>query len=195
VRLLRRTRCGRPRQRSCWIRACPSRPARTSSTTSTSRPPRYMIKGGVQCATPCFSSRVSDVRTRHGTGIENFSPNHANAGMFRARRGPIGHFSGQKRPCVASSAQWSPHFPSDCQRLLKSRGLFRRSHTPTYNASLHDGRLQSGHRSVPRLSMRNANNILARHIKPAGRKLGIGWINWLVLRPSTRLIIRVGAKR
>ena len=25
------------------------------------------------------------------------------------------------------------------------------------------------------------NNILARHIKPAGRKLGIGWVNWLVL--------------
>jgi integrase len=28
------------------------------------------------------------------------------------------------------------------------------------------------------------NNILVRHLKPAGTKLGIGWINWLVLRRS-----------
>ena len=28
------------------------------------------------------------------------------------------------------------------------------------------------------------NNILTRHIKPAGRKLGIGWVNWQVLRRS-----------
>ncbi len=28
------------------------------------------------------------------------------------------------------------------------------------------------------------NNILSRHIKPAGRKLGIGWVNWQVLRRS-----------
>ena len=28
------------------------------------------------------------------------------------------------------------------------------------------------------------NNVLARHIKPAGRKLGIGWVNWQVLRRS-----------
>jgi integrase len=28
------------------------------------------------------------------------------------------------------------------------------------------------------------NNILVRHIKPAGRKLGIGWVNWQVLRRS-----------
>jgi integrase len=28
------------------------------------------------------------------------------------------------------------------------------------------------------------NNILVRHIKPAGSKLGISWINWLVLRRS-----------
>lgn len=28
------------------------------------------------------------------------------------------------------------------------------------------------------------NNILVRHIKPAGSKLGIGWINWLVFRRS-----------
>jgi integrase len=28
------------------------------------------------------------------------------------------------------------------------------------------------------------NNILVRHIKPAARKLGIGWVNWQVLRRS-----------
>ena len=28
------------------------------------------------------------------------------------------------------------------------------------------------------------NNILVRHLKPAGTKLGIGWVNWLVLRRS-----------
>ena len=28
------------------------------------------------------------------------------------------------------------------------------------------------------------NNILVRHLKPAGRKLGIGWVNWQVLRRS-----------
>jgi integrase len=35
------------------------------------------------------------------------------------------------------------------------------------------------------------NNILVRHLKPAGVKLGIGWVNWLVLRRSfaTRLKI------
>lgn len=35
------------------------------------------------------------------------------------------------------------------------------------------------------------NNILARHIKPAGRKLGIGWINWLVLRRSYATWLRM----
>ena len=28
------------------------------------------------------------------------------------------------------------------------------------------------------------HNILSRHLKPAGRKLGIGWVNWQVLRRS-----------
>ncbi len=28
------------------------------------------------------------------------------------------------------------------------------------------------------------NNILVRHLKPAGSKIGIGWVNWLVLRRS-----------
>ena len=28
------------------------------------------------------------------------------------------------------------------------------------------------------------NNILSRFIKPAGRKLGMGWVNWRCLRTS-----------
>jgi integrase len=28
------------------------------------------------------------------------------------------------------------------------------------------------------------NNILTRHIKPAAKKIGLPWINWLVLRRS-----------
>jgi hypothetical protein len=28
------------------------------------------------------------------------------------------------------------------------------------------------------------NNILSRHIKPAARNLGIGWVNWQALRRS-----------
>ena len=35
------------------------------------------------------------------------------------------------------------------------------------------------------------NNILARHIKPAGRELGIGWVNWLVLRRSYATWLRM----
>ena len=35
------------------------------------------------------------------------------------------------------------------------------------------------------------NNILARHIKPAGRKLGIGWVNWQVLRRSHATWLRM----
>ncbi len=35
------------------------------------------------------------------------------------------------------------------------------------------------------------NNILTRHIKPAARKLGIGWVNWLVLRRSYATWLRM----
>jgi integrase len=35
------------------------------------------------------------------------------------------------------------------------------------------------------------NNILARHIKPAARTLGIGWVNWLVLRRSYATWLRM----
>jgi integrase len=35
------------------------------------------------------------------------------------------------------------------------------------------------------------NNVLTRHIKPAARKLGIGWVNWLVLRRSYATWLRM----
>ena len=35
------------------------------------------------------------------------------------------------------------------------------------------------------------NNILTRHIKPAARELGLGWINWLVLRRSYATWLRM----
>jgi len=35
------------------------------------------------------------------------------------------------------------------------------------------------------------NNILTRHIKPAAEKLGIGWVNWLVLRRSYATWLRM----
>jgi integrase len=35
------------------------------------------------------------------------------------------------------------------------------------------------------------NNILVRHIKPAGRKIGIPWVNWLVLRRSYATWLRM----
>jgi len=38
------------------------------------------------------------------------------------------------------------------------------------------------------------HNILSRHIKPAARKLGIGWVNWQVLRRSyATWLIEAGA--
>jgi integrase len=35
------------------------------------------------------------------------------------------------------------------------------------------------------------NNILTRHIKPAARKVGMGWVNWLVLRRSYATWLRM----
>jgi integrase len=35
------------------------------------------------------------------------------------------------------------------------------------------------------------NNILVRHIKPAGRKIGIPWVNWQVLRRSYATWLRM----
>jgi integrase len=35
------------------------------------------------------------------------------------------------------------------------------------------------------------NNVLARHIKPPAKKLGIGWVNWLVLRRSYATWLRM----
>jgi len=38
--------------------------------------------------------------------------------------------------------------------------------------------------SVAKAAPMRDNNILSRHIKPVARKLGIGWVNWQVLRRS-----------
>ena len=38
--------------------------------------------------------------------------------------------------------------------------------------------------SVVKGSPLRDNNVLSRHIKPAARQLGIGWVNWQVLRRS-----------
>jgi hypothetical protein len=37
------------------------------------------------------------------------------------------------------------------------------------------------------------NNVLTGHIKPAGRKVGIPWVNWLVLRRFATWLRTVGA--
>lgn len=55
-----------------------------------------------------------------------------------------------------------------------------RHHKVVKSDSPDDLVFQSVAKGVP---MRD-NNILSRHIKPAGRQLGIGWVNWQVLRRS-----------
>ena len=35
------------------------------------------------------------------------------------------------------------------------------------------------------------NNVLVRHLKPAGRKLGIEWVNWQVLRRSFATSLKI----
>jgi len=53
-----------------------------------------------------------------------------------------------------------------------------------YKAVKFDGPENLVFQSVAKGAPMRDNNILSRHIKPAGRKLGIGWINWQVLRRS-----------
>jgi integrase len=60
-----------------------------------------------------------------------------------------------------------------------------------YQAVKSDGPDDLVFQSVQRGCPMRDNNILARHIKPAGRKLGIGWINWLVLRRSYATWLRM----
>lgn len=60
-----------------------------------------------------------------------------------------------------------------------------------YRAVKSDGPDDLVFQSVQRGCPMRDNNILARHIKPAGRKLGIGWINWLVLRRSYATWLRM----
>jgi integrase len=63
--------------------------------------------------------------------------------------------------------------------------------TRRYRAVKSDGPDDLVFQSVKSGSPMRDNNILARHIKPAGRKLGIGWVNWLVLRRSYATWLRM----
>jgi integrase len=65
------------------------------------------------------------------------------------------------------------------------------SGTRRYQAVKSDGPDDLVFQSVQSGCPMRDNNILARHIKPAGRKLGIGWINWLVLRRSYATWLRM----
>ena len=60
-----------------------------------------------------------------------------------------------------------------------------------YRAVKSDGPDDLVFQSVKKGSPMRDNNILARHIKPAARKLGIGWVNWLVLRRSYATWLRM----
>jgi len=53
-----------------------------------------------------------------------------------------------------------------------------------YKAVKSDGPDDLVFQSVLTGSPMRDNNVLSRHIKPAARKLGIGWVNWQVLRRS-----------
>jgi integrase len=53
-----------------------------------------------------------------------------------------------------------------------------------YNAVKSDGPEDLVFQSVMKGAPMRDNNILTRHIKPAARKLKIGWVNWQVLRRS-----------
>jgi integrase len=59
-------------------------------------------------------------------------------------------------------------------------GRSRRRYRAVKSAGPNDLVFQSVRKGAP---MRD-NNILSRHIKPAARELGIGWVNWQVLRRS-----------
>lgn len=62
--------------------------------------------------------------------------------------------------------------------IRAGRGLRR------YKAVKSDGQNDLVFQSVVTGAPMRDNNILSRHIKPAARKLGIGWVNWQVLRRS-----------
>jgi integrase len=63
--------------------------------------------------------------------------------------------------------------------------------TRRYQAVKSDGPDDLVFQSVKDGEAMRDNNILTRHIKPAGRKLGIGWVNWLVLRRSYATWLRM----
>jgi integrase len=56
--------------------------------------------------------------------------------------------------------------------------------TRHYHAVKSDGPEDLVFQLVSRNAPTNPNNVLFKHIKPAARSLGIGWVNWQVLRRS-----------
>jgi integrase len=63
--------------------------------------------------------------------------------------------------------------------------------TRLYRVVKKDGPADLVFQSVKKGSPMRDNAILVRHIKPAGRKLGIPWVNWLVLRRSYATWLRM----
>ncbi len=78
---------------------------------------------------------------------------------------------------------------SDLRRLtvIVKAGRGTRSYPAVRSSGPDDLVFQSLIKGVP---MRD-NNILVRHIKPAARKLDIGWVNWQVLRRSHATWLRM----
>jgi integrase len=74
------------------------------------------------------------------------------------------------------------------ERIIRLKSLevvFRAGRgTRRYKAVKRDGADDLVFQSVAKGAPMRDNNILARHIKPAARKLKIGWVNWQVLRRS-----------
>ena len=60
-----------------------------------------------------------------------------------------------------------------------------------YRVVKSDGPDELVFQSVAKGAPMRDNNILTRHIKPAGRKLGIPWVNWRVLRRSYATWLRM----
>jgi integrase len=69
-------------------------------------------------------------------------------------------------------------------QLLKSLTVVNREGVGTYKVVKSDAPTDLIFQSVKDGKPMRDNNILCRHIKPAGRKLGLGFVNWRCLRTS-----------
>jgi integrase len=92
------------------------------------------------------------------------------------------------QPKSESSRATIPVDSSVIDRIMRLKTLevvFRAGHgTRRYKAVESDKPEDLVFQSVLKGAPMRDNNILARHIKPAARKLNIGWANWQVLRRS-----------